>query len=401
MTIPNRQSLSQPNRREALFALVGAALLPACGGGTDVASISSGGTGSFTTGVIVGLGSVIVNGIRYDDDAASVSFNGTSATAAALQLGMVVRIRGSAVTPAATAGALATATARSIACGSEWKGPVSDVGVSGNTFKLLGQTVHVLASTVFSGGAFNGDLKNGGYAEVYGFIDPTDGSLQASRVEIEDSAPDHYRLSGLVKNLNSDTFELGSALINHATADKPASLQNGQLVRVELDRSQLNGAWVATEVKVEDYSGELDDEDEAEIEGTVTAFTSPTAFSVNGIAVDGSKTTTPTGLALGVRVEVKGSIRNGVVIASEIEIEDEDELDAQEFEFHGSVSELDTVAKTFVIRGYTVRYNDGAGTSATQFDLGGATWANGLFVEVKAVLDNSGQLLATRIEVDD
>lgn len=399
MTIPNRNALGHPNRREALFALVGAALLPACGGGTDVAGISSGGTGSFTTGVIVGLGSVIVNGIRYDDDAANISFNGASATAAALQLGMVVRIRGSAVTPATTAGALATATASSIACGSEWKGPVSEVDVSGNTFQLLGQTVHVLASTVFSGGLFNGDLKNGGYAEVYGFIDPTDGSLQASRVEIEDSAPDRYQLSGLVKDLDTTTFQLGSALINHAAAAKSASLQNGQLVRVELDPAQVDGAWVATEVKVEDYSDELDDEDEAEIEGTVTAFTSPTAFSVNGIPVDASQT--PTSLALGVRVEVKGSIRNGVVIASEIEIEDEDELDAQEFEFHGSVSELDTVAKTFVIRDYTVRYDDSAKTSATQFDLGGATWANGLFVEVKAVIDNSGQLLATRIEVDD
>lgn len=402
MTTLSRNLPGHLNRRQTLFALVGAALLPACGGGTDVAGISSGGTGSFTTGVIVGIGSVIVNGIRYDDDAASISFNGASATAAALQLGMVVRIRGSAVTPATTAGALATATASSIACGSEWKGPVTDVDVSGNTFKLLGQPVHVLASTVFSGGSFNGDLKNGSHAEVYGFIDPTDGSLQASRVEIEDSAPDRYQLSGLVKNLDTTTFQLGSALINHAKADKPASLQSGQLVRVELDPEQVDGAWVATEVKVEDYSDELEDDDEAEIEGTVTAFTSPTAFSVNGIPVDASQTTTPTGLALGVRVEVKGSIRNGVVIASEIEIEDENELDAQEFEFHGAISELDTTTKTFVIRGYTVRYIDGFGPEATEgADLLTAVPNNPVLFEVKAVLDNSGQLLATRIEVDD
>lgn len=398
MTTLSRNLPGHPNRRQTLFALVGAALLPACGGGTDVAGISSGGTGSFTTGVIVGLGSVIVNGIRYDDTSASVSFNGASATAAALQLGMVVRIRGSAVTPATTAGALATATASSIACGSEWKGPAAQINIGSSTFTLLGQPVKVLASTVFPQGKFDGTLE-GRYVEVYGFVNPSDGSLQASRVEIEDSAPDRFQLSGLVKDLDTTTFQLGSALIKHAAAAKSASLQNGQLVRVELDPAQVDGAWVATEVKVEDYSDELDDEDEAEIEGTVTAFTSPTAFSVNGIPVDASQT--PTSLALGVRVEVKGSIRNGVVIASEIEIEDEDELDAQEFEFHGSVSELDTTAKTFVIRGYTVRYNDGSGTPATQFELGGATWANGLFVEVKAVLDNSSQLLATRIEVDD
>lgn len=388
-----------PNRRQTLMALLGTALLPACGGG-DVAGLSSGGTGSFTSGVIIGLGSVIVNGIRYDDSAASVSVDGSASTAAALKLGMVVRIRGSAVTPATTAGGLATATASSIACGSEWKGLVDAVDVNAGTFTLLGQTVHVSATTVFTEGKLDGTLA-GQYAEVYGFLDATDGSLQASRVEVESSPPDRYRLSGVVANLDSTTFELGTALINHATADKPANLQNGQLVRVELQTAQSGGAWVATEVKVEDYTSDLDDEDEAEIEGAITAFTSAAAFSVNGIPVDASRIAPPTGLALGVRVEVKGRIEQGVVIASEVEVEDESELESQEFEFHGEISALDTTAKTFEIRGYTVRYIDGSGPTATVFELGGADWANGLFAEVKAVIDTNGDLLATRIETDD
>lgn len=384
-----------PNRRQTLLALIGTALLPACGGGGDVAGLSSGGTGSFTSGAIVGLGSVIVNGIRYDDSAASVSFNGNASTPAALQLGMVVRIRGSAVTPATTAGGLATATATSIACGSEWKGLVGAVDINAGTFTLLGQTVHVLATTVFTNGGFDGSLA-GQYAEVYGFLNPADGRLQASRVEVESSAPDRYRLSGVVANLNSTTFELGTALINHATASKPAGLQNGQLVRVELQTMQSGGAWVATEVKVEDYSDDLDDQDEAEIEGAITLFTSPAAFSVNGIPVDASRLTPPSGLALGVRVEVHGRIEQGVVIASEIEVEDEDELESQEFEFHGEISALDTTARTFVIRGYTVRYD-----ASTRFELNGETWANGVYAEVKAVQDTGGQLLATQIEADD
>ena len=64
------------NRRQTLLALIGTALLPACGGGTDVAGVSSGGTGSFTSGTITGLGSVIVNGIRYEyDDTVSVTID--------------------------------------------------------------------------------------------------------------------------------------------------------------------------------------------------------------------------------------------------------------------------------------------------------------------------------------
>ena len=111
----------EPTRRHALLALLGTALLPACGGGTDVAGVSSGGTGSFTSGTITGLGSVIVNGIRYDDSTASVTIGGVSSAASALQLGMVVRIQGSAITAPVTAGALSTATATSMA---HWAGAI-------------------------------------------------------------------------------------------------------------------------------------------------------------------------------------------------------------------------------------------------------------------------------------
>lgn len=391
----------QPNRRQTLMALIGSALLPACGGGgSDQAGLTSGGTGSFTNGTIAGLGSVIVNGIRYDDSTASVTINGMSSTAAALQLGMVVRILGSGVTPAASVGALATATATQIASGSEWKGQAAQVNTGASTFTLFGQTVKVLATTVFSGGTLDGTL-DGRYVEVYGFINATDGSLQASRVEVSANAPDNYRLSGVITNLTATTLLLGSALINIASASKPANLQNGQLVRVKLQTTQLGGTWVATEVKANENGNLLADDDEAEIEGTITAFTSSSLFSVNGIAVDARRIASPNGLALGVRVEVKGAIRNGVVIATKLEIETEAEVESQKFEFHGPVSALDTTAKTFVVRGYTVRYIDGAGPNATVFDIGTALWTNGLYVEVKAVLDNSGQLLATDIESDN
>lgn len=215
-------------------ALLGTALLPACGGGTDIAGVSSGGTGSFTSGTITGLGSVIVNGIRYAyDDTVSVTIDGAPSDATALQLDMVVRIQGSAITAPATTGALATAKATSIAYGSEWKGPAANVNVGNGTFTLLGQTARVLATTVFSQGKFDGTL-DGQYVEVYGYVNASDGSLQASRIKVESDAPDRYRLSGVVSGWTETTFLLGSALIQHTTADKPINLANGQLVRVEL-----------------------------------------------------------------------------------------------------------------------------------------------------------------------
>lgn len=389
------------NRRQTLLALLGTALLPACGGGSNVAGVSTGGTGSYTSGVIVGLGSIIVNGIRFDDSTASVLSLDGSSSAAALKLGMVVRVQGSAITPVTVPGSLPTATATRIQYGSEWKGQVAGVDTTVGTFTLLGQTVHVTATTVIegAGGAF-GSALNGRYVEVYGFVDPSDGSLRASRIEVEDSAPDRLRLSGLVRGLDTTatTFQLGSAIVVYSGASEvPAGLANGLLVRVDLLLSPNgSGQWVATRVRTEDAASDLDDDDEAEIEGLVTNLTG-TRFVLNGIPVDASRIGLPVGLAEGDRVEVKGTVLNGTVVAEEIDIESEDEPDALEYEFHGVVSLLDTIAKTFSIRGYTVHYDD-----ATAFEPGVVPLANDLRVEVKARLDNrTGQWLATRIEADD
>lgn len=391
-----------PTRRQTLLALLGSALLPACGGGTDLAGISSGGTGSFTTGVIVGLGSVIVNGIRFDDDTASVTANQAASSSAALQLGMVVRVQASAVTAAPLPGELATAQAIAIDHSSEWIGQVTSVGVAARRLTVLGQTVRVSPSTVFAGAAFD-SLLDGQFVEIDGFLNAVDGSLQATRVAVKSSPPDHYRLSGVVRNLTATTFTLGDAVIRHdGSITKPANLQNGLLVRVKLQTNNSAGVeWIAIEVRAEDFGDLIKDDDDAEIEGSITAFTSSTRFSVNGIVIDASRISPPSGLALGVRVEVKGVASGGTVIAREVEIEDEDDIASQEYEFHGAVSALDVMSRRFVIRGYLVRYIDSPALGATRFELDGKVWADGLQVDVKARLDTSGDLVATQVEAHD
>lgn len=388
----------ETTRRQALLALLGSALLPACGGGTDVAGVSSGGTGSFTTGSIVGLGSIIVNGIRYKDDNAAISIDGVPKTPADLKLGMVVRIQGSPIT-AATATSLATAEATSVSCSSEWKGMVEAVDPAAKTVTLMGLKVHVLDTTIFDGGMFNGALT-GKAVEVYGFsfTDPANGdlALRATRVEVEDRTLSSYRLSGVVSRLSSTdhTFRLGNTTIHYASASGATDLQNGQLVRVDLQTATNDrGQWVATKVRAENPSNELEDDHEAEIEGAITSLTSPTAFSVGGIPVDASGASGLPSLALGMRVEVKGNILNATVIATSVEVENDEDVEAQEYEFHGTISDL--TPNTFVVRGYAVRYN-----GATRFEPSNTTLADGLRVEVKAELQPNGDLLATKVEVD-
>ncbi|MEZ5738630.1 MAG: hypothetical protein R3E68_03630 [Burkholderiaceae bacterium] len=80
--------------------LLAAFLLAGCGGGSEVLGPGSGGTGTSVTttavGPISGFGSVIVNGVRYDDSLARVSDErGTTLSRSQLRLGMMVQIRGS------------------------------------------------------------------------------------------------------------------------------------------------------------------------------------------------------------------------------------------------------------------------------------------------------------------
>ena len=76
----------------SLLSAVFVFMLVSCGGGGGSAGI--GGTGITSGGTITGFGSIFVNGVEYDTDAASVSGDGNLMNVADLKLGMVVTVRG-------------------------------------------------------------------------------------------------------------------------------------------------------------------------------------------------------------------------------------------------------------------------------------------------------------------
>jgi hypothetical protein len=100
----------------------------------------------------------------------------------------------------------------------------------------------------------------------------------------------------------------------------PQGLTTG--TRVEIQGEMVNGRLQARRVELDDDS-DLDDDntDPNELEGRVTAYSGPTRFSVDGIAVDASAV--PSTLAVGMRVEIYGTMTNGTMVASRIEIEDQ------------------------------------------------------------------------------
>ena len=388
-------------RRSALLGMAGAvAEMAGCGGGggAGVAGLSSGGTGSFTSGTIAGFGSIIVNGIRYNNDTASVlSSDDTLASGQSLQLGMVVNIEGSAVTPAVTATDLPAATAYRITYGSEWLGPVSNKGTT--SFEILGHTVDVLSTTFFGGAVQQyADLNAAHFVEVYGYVDQVNGHIQASRIEVSVTQPTFYKLSGAVTQINaaSKTASLGLTAINWMdSAVLPAGVSNGDFVRVVLSPMASGNAWIVSSIKpLNSPLARLssDHDYEAEIHGSITAYQSSASFVVNGIPVNASAAQITGTLGAGAVVEIEGSIRSGQLVASKVAVKTASQVEAQEFEFYGVVSNV--TAQTFLVRGETFYYDRNTSNASLLS-------RNPLpSVKVKALRSN-GRWQATEIEMAD
>ena len=82
------------------------------------------------------------------------------------------------------------------------------------------------------------------------------------------------------------------------------------------------------------------DRETAEIDGRISAFTSLTQFVVSGIPLDASAASYPngsTGIVLGARVEVEGSIRNSMLVAQKVKLESDEEAEGYLVE-HGNAA---------------------------------------------------------------
>lgn len=385
--------------RAGLAGLVAAFSLVACGGGSG--GVDTGGTGAFSVGRISGFGSIIVNGVRYDDSSANVQDDDGNDLKGQLKLGMVVEVQGTAPTPGA-AGELPRSTASHVEVSSVVKGPVT--AASSNALTVLGQSVTLTASTVLDLGSVAAADLEGRVVEVYGYPSAS-GPIVATRVELESSAPAFYKLTGFVSNANTSggttTFTLGGASLTY-TGALPEGFANGRLVRVKLRAdSPAPAVWTATEIRVRKV---YDDHAEAEVEGVVTSYTSAGDFTVNGLRVDASRATFEGSgtLAAGVRVEVEGAIQNGVLIARKVEFEDDESEDEREIELHGAVSGFTAEtgsSASFVVRGVAVRVD---GTTTYKDGLSFGALANSLAVEVKGRLDTDGAtVIATEVKRDD
>ena len=344
----------------ALTAVAASVLtLAACGGGGSSATPTAKSATyqrTYAAGRISGFGSIVINGVHYDETHANVADeDGATHNSSDLKLGMVAEVQASGF---GEANNVTTATAQSITFSTLIRGPIESK--TADSLVVLGQTVKVTTTTVFDE-SMTGALaavKPGDVIKVYGTFDAATGVYTATRIEPQKGA-ELYSLRGSVSTYDviAKTLMIGGAVIDISTASIPDGLKPGSLVRVKLQTTKVNGKWAAVSVKNGLFAPP--DNDHSEIEGSITDFTSISSFSVDGLAVDASKATFPNGsagLAKGVQVEVEGPVVNGVLQATVVKIKTDKDMQDEAFDIEGVITAVDTVKTTFAVHGVTVSY---------------------------------------------
>lgn len=382
-----------------LRALMAGLLLSACGGGVETGGT---GAGSYVEGPVTGFGSVIVGGVRFDETAARIEDSeGQPQGAAALRLGMRLEVDAGAI--GADADGARSASASRVRIAPELLGPVSAAIGASPFIEVLGQSVRVTAATLVDGvpGGLAA-LRLGDVVEVHGFPEAQSGNDRyvATRIERRSATPPALRVRGLVRSLDvaARTLRIGQQQYTLAAIGVPAGLANGQLVRLTVGTTTVRGQWPVLTIAAE--TRRLDDRDEAEVEGVITALASSARFELNGIEVDARDATFvdgSAGIALGARVKVRGRAAADALVAGSVELRSDQEVHEEGFDLRDTLAGLDAVAQTFLVHGVSVFYGS---VPPPQFDNGGAAdLANGRRVRVRGVLAaDRTRVVATRIE---
>lgn len=322
-----------------VFLLAAAGLLSACGGGGSGSSALSTAP-TLTSGTISGLGSIIVNGVRYETVGSSVlDADDSSATITTpLRIGMTVSVEQNG-TDAVTLRPIAG----KILVQSGIKGVAS---YTASTLTVAGMPVTTDASTILldaTGAVANLTALNTQSVEVYG-LPQADGSFLATLVEVETNAV-NVQLVGTVQSVNptAKTLLLGTAstsiTIDYAGITPPSGLVAGAVVVVKSPTNATANTYTASSLQIRsatastyvsyasNYSGTTRVHHERnELYGAVsdkilTDNDTRCTFKVQGVQVQANSAALCNSIANGTYVEAKGTLSNGVLSATKIEFE--------------------------------------------------------------------------------
>lgn len=427
------RSVLRPQAIALLLAATG--LLTACGGGggasdqSDVSwSTNPAGAATFNgasaayQGSISGLGSIVVNGVRfettdsvvYDSDDFSTSYdNSTSTFSSPLALGMTVALFGD-VDDAQSLGRAAR-----IRVVGGVRGTMDTITAS--TIGLPTQLIQINSATTYGGtsdGTLNGSAVTT-YADlaalanthplltVYGLAQ-ANGDFLATRVVVTNAATHAWDVAvrGTITAIAGTAYTVQTGQSSSITVDCSAcTIQPtgntpvvGDAVRaLATSSANWNGTTLATTrlqlvnaSYLTRFHGAPSASTYAKIKGIATQ--SNGNWYVGGVQVSGATLTTNT------LYEIKGTWSGSVLVASRVEMESQRSFTnnygqtlAYSNEFYGAVSNLS--GSTFTVQGVNVN------ASSAYFPSGSvANLSNGSFVEVKGNYAN-GILNATKVEI--
>ena len=357
----------------------------------DGSGVGSGGTGvsadAAGIGAADGLGSIILNGLRYNTDSAAFSLEDTSE----LQIGMSARVAGK-VDADFTSG-----VATQVVSAAELRGAVSAINLADGSFTVMGSRVTTDTATVWGDASGPADLRDGAVIQVWG-LPASPGTLRATRVHIAPASAEPLA-TGTVQNLDlvGRQFTLGLLTVDFGPGVDTASLAEGAIVRVRGTVAPVAGRFTATTVKGW-YAIPTADGIALQLAGVVTDFASLGDFRVLGNKVDARNaqiTGGPAGsIGNGVKVEVDGFLSGQVLVAKKLRIRYVPGTGGPaSFTVIGPVSGYQS-RSDFIVRGQHVN----AGDSATIFENGTpADLGNGKRVTVVGDRVVDGVLIAQRV----
>ena len=324
----------QPQLLALLMATAG--LLSACGGG------GGGGTSNTTTvssGTISGLGSIIVNGVRYETVGSQVldADDGNTAITTPLRMGMTVSVEQSSTDPV---------TQRPIAGKILVQSGINGVAsYTGSTLAVAGMLITTNASTILldtTGAVTSLTALNNQNVEVYG-LPQADGSFLATLVEAKTSAL-NVQVVGTVQSIDTTakTLVLGTTAapitVNYTSITPPSGLAAGAVIVAKTAATttantytasslQIRSATVSTYVSyANNYSGTTGvDTERNELYGAVSGKATTSngcTFNIQGIQVQViNALSLCTSITDGTYVEAKGTLSNGALSATNIQFE--------------------------------------------------------------------------------
>lgn len=392
----NRPALMSTRRGlwRVLLTLSLSGALAACGGGLAALLLAAPGVGSGGTGIVAGiltgLGSVVVDGVRYDDSQATLArqddlLQDQSLTPSSLQVGQYVEL---------TLGADGVPTR--VLLDAQLVGRVAALGGAG--FEVWGQRVGVNSDpaqgpvTVYSGLASLADLNEGDAVRVYGNLAP-DGSLErvrATRIERLASDTDlPARLTGSLQVAPAGAWRLGGLLVQLDSARwLPAGTQPqaGQVVTA-VGAWPVAGAttWAPSTVRTVQGSASAAGQAGSQTLSGPVRLLGGGRIQVQGLTLDASQGSLGTALAgLGQGAYVTVTVQRDSATASwTLSALAAPPAPGRSVELKGTVESW-LGSHSFVVRGLAVDASRASLSGGSLADLG-----NGRFVELSGVMQGN------------